>query len=219
MGGGAFAALDGNLETAGGAGKKMCEKIWQGLRNTNVWLVLGTWVLAILGFISLRDARESVEISQRAWIAPMAANFSGQVVLGQPADYEVLYRNTGKTPAINVNHAEASNHIPMPNLDAGEYPNIPPNKTCLGLSPESGADILYPATEGDYRLYRQLRSDAINADLRNKKSLEYIQGCFAYETMCRRHHSPWCFFLQPINGQPINAWPFKNCPHGREGQD
>jgi hypothetical protein len=148
----------------------------------------------------------------------MSAESSGQVVLGQPADYAVLYRDTGKSPAIDVNHAEVSNHIPMPNLGAGEYPKIPPNKTCAGLFPEKGSDILYPTT-GDYKFYRQLGGDAINADLRDQRILEYIQGCFTYETRGKPHHSPWCFFLQPIDGQSINAWPFKNCPYGREGQD
>jgi hypothetical protein len=188
-------------------------------QNTNLWLVLGTWALAIIGFRSLQDTREFAEVSQRAWIAPMAAEFSGQVVLGQPADYAILYRNTGKSPASGVVHSYDANHIPMPNLNAGEYPKIPPNKTCASLSPESGANIIYPATDVDYKLYLQLRGDAINSDLNEQRSLEYIQGCFAYETMGKPHHSPWCFFLQPIKGQPINAWPFKNCPHGREGYD
>lgn len=180
-------------------------------RSTEFWLVIGTWALAVVGGIGILDSRRAVESSERAWLAPLGGQLKGAPAKGQPLDYVVFYRNVGKDPALKFTEAHTSGHIAMPDMLHGQLPAIPENDTCVGLHP-TFEKVVYPSSQNlneGYELYLQIRPDAVDGII-ERMTLEYVQGCFAYESMGSPHHSSYCFFLDP------QGWAFKSCPTGSD---
>ena len=151
-----------------------------------------------ISYLTLQDAQKATSLGNQAWIAPLSASFTGPVLINTPAEYEVTYDNVGRSPATDLAFDFFSGSVPMPDLERGELPNIPMNTTCAGLNSVAGADIIYPEQEGHYEVYKQLKGSAINAALLQGKRMEYFQGCFADKTLGEVHHSPWCFFCDPL---------------------
>ena len=77
------------------------------------WLVTGTWALAFVSIWGLRESRNAIAISERAWVAPIDARLDEPLQRDKPIKVVVLLENSGKQPALNVQNV-ANGGITLP---------------------------------------------------------------------------------------------------------
>lgn len=93
-------------------GRLAYRRLISALRKFDFWLVLGTWALAVVGYITMKDQHKALErqlsemqFEQRAWLyasgVEMAAPMSFDVN-GLRMTFAHMVRNTGKNPAVQV---------------------------------------------------------------------------------------------------------------------
>jgi hypothetical protein len=106
---------------------------WDRRPDATQSLALGTWALSVVAFFALQDGRWALEQSQRAWIAPVAANQNPEHHLTRdvPFPFVINYCNTGREPAIDVNvsGSEAFTTLPPPRWRDGEWSDFEPETT------------------------------------------------------------------------------------------
>jgi hypothetical protein len=82
------------------------------LFNSNLWLVLGTWALAVVGYLAMNDQHQALgrqlnemQFEQRAWL------YASRTEMSEPMSFDMnglrmtfahIVRNTGKNPAVQV---------------------------------------------------------------------------------------------------------------------
>ena len=153
--------------------------------------------------------KDTMEAANRAWIAPLGAEISGAVIAGQEMNYVISYRNLGREPATSVTYVTLAGNTESPSV--GRAPAFPINASCGDLKSDNGT-VVYPSDTGIYQLYSAVKASAVNDRLIGGKVVEYLMGCFRYETMGKIRYSPYCFYLEPQADKPIGSWQFKVCP-------
>jgi hypothetical protein len=121
------------------------------LYHTNFSLVLGTWALAVVGFIAMKDQHRDVERQldemqheQRAWLyAPVVQMVSPMSfdVNGLRMTFAYTVRNTGKNPAVYVTIQTEARIGGLPNPDWFRHV-CSMSLGSLGVSVFPGADSL-----------------------------------------------------------------------------
>ena len=81
------------------------------LKKSDVWIVGFTGVIAVLTLITtcvihgqLTEMKEARIADQRAWIAPTGGKLDDKVRVGKELRVRILFKNTGREPALNVLH-------------------------------------------------------------------------------------------------------------------
>ena len=154
--------------------------------------------------------------ADRAWISPIGATVNNSPSVGEPLSLSVDYQNTGRSPALGMRENHLTGHVSMPDFANGEYPAIPENQQCIGLEPSEGTKVTYPASGGFERLSFEIKKNAVTQEMLSGKTLEYVQGCFAYLTSGHVHFSSFCFYLKPDPKQSIKGWLFEDCFEGND---
>jgi hypothetical protein len=201
------------------------EPIWRFVADSNHLLVIATWGGVIMSIIAVQGSDASLARSQRAWIAPLAMQFTEPLVSGQKQiSVRVIYENTGKEPAIGIANMQSGKVIPLPPppFDWDKLP-VAENTTCLKLKPLPGQTVSYPSVPlAQYKQYdlsvngengSDVTSAAVDSILQARATI-YVNGCFAYITSNTTHRSAYCFYLAPESGVPMDKWEFKNCATG-----
>jgi len=189
--------------------------------KTDHWLAIGTWALVIVTWILVLDARDAIEKSQRAWVAPIGAAQTPGANLknGQIFHFDVEYTNTGREPALDVDIIPAASELlPLPNnWEQGDWTSFRtgPNNTCGGQKPITDGPVIYPMTfpakyqQGYYVSGQENRDRLINFD-----AVLVVKGCFVYVTGNKVHESAYCIYLQPVRNVSSEQWIFKICNEG-----
>lgn len=139
--------------------------------------------------------------------------------VGTPFRFDIVYTNTGREPALNVNT----------NLGGGLTVALPPrwqdgnwidfkvgqNDSCGGAEPIIGGPTVYPTgLFTNYTIHLSVNTlDTIGQIIKPEVVLVY-KGCILYETMRTIHKSAYCFYLQPMDMVPPERWTFRTCGEG-----
>jgi hypothetical protein len=158
-----------------------------------------------------RTNRSALVASQRAWIAPINALLEGEIELGKPFHLQVVYENTGKTPAINiqVNYEYGVTDVPKARYAEPDI-KFPIYKTCAIIENwRVPGFTVYPSATQKYSEHFYIDKRVTSQLARNK--IFYIQGCFKYRTFDEIHQSPFCFYIDPNDGVPPHPLMLKTC--------
>lgn len=187
------------------------------------WVAAYTGVLVVvsaLQFCTLnntdRTTREALVAGNRAWLAPISGTFQKPPVLGQPILLVVNYQNTGREPARSSVHFQSVWKVnTTKNLGGGVRFTPVPNTTCNGLVPSEGSQTIYPSATQFYQSSIPPRADfVVDNALINQDIILQWQGCFVYLTFDSPHKSAFCFWLRPIDNEPITNWSWNFCTSG-----
>jgi hypothetical protein len=151
-------------------------------------------------------ASDTLVAANRAWISPIGMGFDGVVEIGKEVEIYVLYGNTGKEPARDIN-VIAHDYFTKPPGSTEGWDNIIVQKNVMCTQ-------IYPSTPNTFRHSFRIEKDWINADVQNIVLAWYVQGCFIYRTFNQIKESAFCFFLYPRQGRPMNQWIWRVCSGG-----
>src|ERR1019366_5740045 len=70
---------------------------------------------------SNRLTRQSLVASSRAWIAPANAYFTSEISNTVPFSFEVQYRNTGRSPALDVHPIYSLQQVPVSKFEDNTF--------------------------------------------------------------------------------------------------
>lgn len=165
---------------------------------------------------SLGVSRQTFTLGQRAWIATVGIA-NGKGAPGNRVDAGMMYQNTGHSPATDLNVAQRFTFVPtvpLPGPDNFGFA-APPFDSCDQQRPVSGGDTVFPSASPTGATSIPMdRRPAYAPDLPEMKRILVWQGCFAYNTLGKAHHTRFCFWFRPIPGQPMSAWDWDPCSHG-----
>lgn len=188
--------------------------------DANHWLAVATWFLVVPTWVLALDARETGDTARRAWIAPIMADFDRVRGVEQSGrmTVRILYQNTGKEPALDLNHREEGVAVSIAADWKESDIHFKENRTCEGLLPTPRGPTTFPSTQlaSDYEYDINPARDGakVYSEITSGIRTVYINGCFAYTTLNKPHQSGWCFFLAPEQDRPFSQWRFKACPTG-----
>jgi hypothetical protein len=159
-------------------------------------------ILAVTAVIQIRDSRTDRNLDERAWVAVRQGVIQDNRFPN--TTFKVIFKNTGKTPAINVsawmNQGVSTNSIPEK-----DQPMNPTNT--FGAVQFSG--LLAPDAEGSISVNSWFLDFDTIEGIRSGKKPYYIYGTIRYDDIFRKHHwSQFCYQVRPMNDpiefQPIN---------------
>jgi hypothetical protein len=174
------------------------------------------WSLSARGAWGVSETRKSMELSERAWASVIGAIISMPPTVGQPLHFNLMIPNTGKEPAVDLNYASDFGVAPTPPNDDFSSLTVRSNKTCEGLQPQDAGGFITPGG-GVQRGTDSGRGDhpvLLTDDIVQGRSLLYTQGCIAYRTFGKIHHSSYCFVFSLKPNTPWNASLVSACPNG-----
>ena len=180
---------------------------WAG--NANLWLVLGTWALAVVGILSLRDSADSISRSQRAWAGPNGASIDGSVSQGQPVAVKISVINTGREPARNFVYqltpiiASADDSTASGWLSTNIRQSV---AACLKSQSIPGAQVLFPSTGfgGGFVFSQQFPKEMITKEIVDGTFVLVVEGCLIYDAANKTRHSTFCYFYRGKATKPDN---------------
>ncbi len=187
---------------------KFAEKICLIFAEFNFWLVLGTWILAVVAIVSLRDSSNSLQRSQRAWVGPNGAKIDGTVALNQPVSVQMTVMNTGREPALNF----------LPSIFPGIYNTTAETEVslqkevygfvqkCRATPTRIGAQVLFPSVGlgTGFSFTTTFPKEKIDQEVIRGNKVLIAVGCLAYDTAGKTHHSTFCYFFKNGTTKPDN---------------
>jgi len=201
-------------------------------------MVLGTWVLAVAALLALRDSREALEHTQRAWIAPVGFKFANLNDATEPLKVRVSFQNIGREPAKSLKQWLQFGYVRATSLPPAQWLDLPIWKTqkefqraeiCKGIAGVNNTGVAYPtptfaftvdANKGKDANYPDSLIPVLFTEVKAQQTMLLVTGCFSYETMNRTRHSTFCVFLNPASGgRDITEWSFSACPVGNDDYD
>jgi hypothetical protein len=185
------------------------DKLWfrhpGAIERLTGWLVLWTACLffaTILSVIILwrtdRTLHETIEASNRAWVSVVEARLDSIPAKGVPILGGIVFQNTGKSPALQVNYMMFIQGLPA---DAKETLQ---DDVCRSVPP--GASAIFPS-EKHAISFPYGKEGVPTSDVMEGKTIFFWRGCFTYETFERRHHTRFCYYLR--HSGP--SWHWQDC--------
>lgn len=158
---------------------------------------LATILLVVVGVWGVEETKHALETSERAWIGIGGVQGTQNPVKGDPFHYQINYIDSGKEPATHVAFAQTASPIDVPMNDDFSLITLPPNTTCDSLAPANGS-VAVPnvATGRGMDTGRGDRPLFISDEMMHGNKYIVIQGCIAYTTVGKPHHSAWCAIVE-----------------------
>lgn len=175
------------------------------------WLMAYTCVLVIvsaLQFCTIQNTdtttHDALVAANRAWVAPVSADFIVPPVVGERMQVRMTYRNVGHSPALKF-HSGMQMFTVAADKNGG-FVN-PHRDFCKEVS-FPGIGAVFPVSPPDYTL--QFPELAVfEADVESRKSIAIWDVCFKYETFGKERKTSACFYLRP--SATNHEWYWQNC--------
>lgn len=162
------------------------------------FLFAATVINAIILFVTDQTLRDTLEANNRAWLAVTVASLDNMPAEGLPLLGHVTYKNTGHSPAMDMNYVMFIQILPVEKSDIGESCNLlPPKSRDLTLFPGNEMSTIFPYS----------REAVVSKDVIDGKLILYWRGCFRYKTYGKNRTTDFCYFLRH-NGP---TWSFQDC--------
>jgi hypothetical protein len=159
--------------------------------------------------------------NQRAWIGPTAANIAEEPVIGRPIKVNVVYINSGRTPAplSNLIYTHSFSKLEWDGMSAcvslRDF-----QKRCISTPFTSAITVAWP-TVGQNNYTENYPSSnnsdpkpvVMDHDIQSGSEVVATIGCYVYRTRSLTHHTSLCYFATPGN---VHAGPLNICPCGND---
>lgn len=172
-----------------------------GLAVVSVLSMLIAAYSAHLSDRSLNQARDSFRIGQRPYVVVETIRLAELPNVDRPLAAEALIRNTGATPALNM---QASQHL--------DVVSVPPTGVPHDFSPGSGRLVLGSNLARAIRVVgeRPLTTEELQR-VNSGKLRIYVTGTISYEDVFQRvHETEFCAFFDP--GEKFQPLYLFGCP-------
>jgi hypothetical protein len=141
----------------------------------------------------------------RAWLGPNDAKLDGPITKGQPVKYTISYQNTGREPAqgfqSDIDQFVTNERDELAGAYAFRMGNF--EQKCLATPAMLGARVIYPTTGfASYELHGTLPAEQVSESVVTGAKSIAIQGCFAYSTANKDHHSIYCYWFNARKSKP-----------------
>lgn len=150
---------------------------------------------------------KALEQGQRAWVGPGSATIDAAPTVGKPIIASITYQNTGREPArdfiYNANPIAVSASDDADGKLAAQISQY--MKRCFATPSRENAGVVYPSTGfGGSTLSITYKGNLVDQAMVDSKKLLIIQGCFAYRTFEKVHHSAFCYFWRSDTSKAPN---------------
>jgi hypothetical protein len=159
-------------------------------------------LLVAVGVWGVCETRAALELSQRAWLVPVDANYY-PLLKDKPIHFIVWFANTGHDAARDLNSRLLNSTIESYDAaaDTAENISVPDNTACEGLLPAKGTGSIPPSTSNiaGGRTFDSIHGELpLSVDDRILRGDKFYvaRGCVAYTTFNSVHHSAFCYILQ-----------------------
>lgn len=178
---------------------------WNPIEKFTFCIAVFTCIYSVFAALQWCEMKRSVDITdnsfrgdQRAWIGITSIN--GMAEIGKPLNVTIGFKNTGRTPAKNIDSAAVQEPVP---------PNGVPNFTLEDSVIRQSKPIIPPQGEFIVPLNtstnKPLDDKAFKA-ITSKEIIVYIHGILKYDDIFDRHHwITYCFYLTP-DGKSYDAY-------------
>jgi hypothetical protein len=170
------------------------------------WLVAWTFLLFVATIISAlvlwktdHTLRETLEATNRAWVAVVSADLDNAPAAGLPILGHINFKNTGQSPALKLNYVMFLQLRPADQ-------NPPSAKEDVCGSVPNGSIALFPGDTHAASFPYGKEGEPSAALMSGKENL-YWRGCFRYLTFERMRHTQFCFYLR----QSGPRWHWQDC--------
>lgn len=195
--------------------RKICSKRWFDRITLLATIVLAYTSMEGLGVArkGLKDAKEVFETDSRAWVAPVAVGFDGQLTNGYPITVAITFENVGKTPATDVHYRFTKKVVPNSAREEEEIAitDVEESYVCKDILPAKQAPVVYPGGKGTvYTETLNPNTDEYKQFMAGGQTL-IIRMCVVYNSLGKVRHSAFCNYYTP-NVSPENN--FNKCTKG-----
>jgi hypothetical protein len=160
-----------------------------------------TAVLVGVGVWGISATKNSLELSERAWVTATGAELHPLFPFekNKAIHFTVSFVNSGRQPALDLNwrirntgiDSFDNNNVSMDTID------VPRNTSCVGLTTEKGRATLTPGTNYGI-IFDSIHAEPpvyINDRIIDGSKFYVALGCLAYTTFEFLHHSGFCYVL------------------------
>jgi hypothetical protein len=192
---------------------------------TGVAAAGGVFGLVFVG-LGLNESRYATVASNRGWLAVQGARLGSPLVLNEPIKYQILFKNTGKSPVTEPEWRDQYATVPAPALSQQKIIDfndihMSDNETCEHLSPAVANGVVYPEGNGTANRSTTSSGHWLLADqsVLNGTTYVYFRGCVAYNTMGIIGKSGYCYILIVVHGDggPVSE-NIADCPTGSSAE-
>jgi hypothetical protein len=152
--------------------------------------------------------RSALATGSRAWVGPSGAKILHGIAKSSPATVEVMLRNTGKEPALNLSWSLQRFVSDPDEASAKELTaKISAYVTqCLTTPAKPGQAVLFPTSDAGAGLTLATTYEATIVDdgIVGGTKLLAVETCLAYETAAQTRHTAFCYFYNAKTSEPQN---------------
>jgi hypothetical protein len=167
------------------------------------------------------------EAASRAWVAPIRFEFAHPADGTDPLKVRIAIQNVGREPARALTHKLGTAFIESPSLPVAQWGDLPewmsnislePSELCKSVEEAANYSVLYPSNTSAFLLDIPITSNPLPIEeIKNKRRVYIIGGCFSYLSLGRRRYTTFCAFPNPAgHGDKIEEWAFSACPKGND---
>jgi hypothetical protein len=189
-------------------------------KYVNIATTVATFFLVVVGIWGVLTTKNALKLTERAWISPVNAALQLPIEKGKPVRFNVIFINSGREPAVDVNYYYVnsttdsfSDDIDIKTIELGV------NTSCDNLMPESGTNIPPSGSSqfatGIWATMDSLRGKPpyeVDDKVLNGDRFYVVKGCASYRTFKEIHHSGFCYIL--LGPKSSAKWQFIPYPRG-----
>jgi hypothetical protein len=185
--------------------KKRFWRDWNPIEKFTFCIAVFTCIYSVFAALQWCEMKKTVDITdksfrgdQRAWIG--ITKIDGVAEAGKPLNITVWFKNTGRTPAKNIDAAVVQEPVP-----ATGVPNFALEDSVVRQS----KPIIPPQGEFNMSLNDVITKpldDKTFKSITSKETIVYIHGIVKYDDIFERHHwITYCYFIAS-DGHSYNAY-------------
>lgn len=164
---------------------------------------------------------EDTKSSGRAWIADRHISIPEDAKDGELIKIRVLYENSGKTPAQDVEFYGVGKTIAAPNgqfvpFESYRAPKFGKNTACEDGNVTFAGTVFPVSNVAGTTVDFTTGDSSITSRVRTGNIVFALQGCFRYKTVNGWHKTLFCSVLHPELGKPMQTWQFIGCADGHD---
>jgi hypothetical protein len=190
-----------------------------------VALVAATIYNAYILNITDYTLRETLEASNRAWLAVSSVELSLPIDHPDGPVATVHYRDIGKDPALNVRTGIGllPFRLAKPVAPMREFPDAPwavleaqAITACKSVVPsQNEGPSVFPSTSHEKNANTGITLPQWDRErLLKGQDILVVNTCLSYRTWNKVRHTSHCEYLHPALGKPVGEWQFRSCPVG-----
>jgi len=170
--------------------------------NPNHWIAVFTVLIAIAnGFYAWFAYQQMVgaHLDQRAWIGVEKATLSPMPLqVGKPMRITLNFRNTGKTPALDLVGRSKIDPVTRGAMRIFSYPDT----AHMGVLPPNGTNFVwYDQPMGEITRRVGFMTTDLISDIDLKNTVIYLHGCVMYKDAFKKPHwMTYCYLLMDSSG-------------------